>query len=306
MPADSRNKDAGGDASPTVDTAWLVVRVSAPEEVRSSMAAALIELGGGAVEEEPDGALATWLPLAGEAASAIDAVRSELRSRFGERVRVSCRMVPGEDWLRIWRRGLRPRRVGEHIVVAPSWTPVEPAAGDVLIVLDPEMAFGTGEHGSTRTALRLLEEGGAGRRVLDIGSGTGILSIVAARLGSEVLALEADEEAVRTAARNLQRNGVADRVRLVHLCVDRAILELLRGSGFDRVLVNIERSFAEPLLPTLAALLREDGRLIVAGILEAEAAGLVAVASAQGLAVSSQTIDDGWWAGAFTLATART
>lgn len=302
MPADSRNKDARGKARGRPDAEWLVVRVSAPEKYRAAVVDTLVGLGGGAVQEEPAGGLTTWIRLVGEAAPAGAAIRSELRSRFGDRATVSCRPLPGEDWLRTWRRGLRPRRVGERIVIAPSWIPVEPSATDVLVVLDPEMAFGTGEHGSTRTAIRLLEAVGPGRRVLDVGAGTGILSIVAARLGARALALEADEEAVRTAARNLRRNGVADRVRLVHLGVDRVVLELLRGSAFDRILVNVERSFTEPLLPLLAALLSEDGRLIVAGILEVEAGDLVRSASGHGLAVSAEAIDDGWWAGAFTLA----
>jgi ribosomal protein L11 methyltransferase len=281
---------------------WMIVTVSG-HEPGHVVANALLELGGSSVQEMSDGGWATWLRLAEQPASAERRVREELRTRFGDSLRITCSTAaPDQDWLRAWRQGLGPRRVGDRVVVAPSWTGAAVESPELLVELDPEMAFGTGEHGSTRTAIRLLANTArAGKKVLDVGAGSGILSIVAAKLGAEVLAVEADVEAVRTAERNLQRNGVDTRVRVVHLRINRGVLELLRGVAFDLIMLNVERSFTEPLLPALASLMKEGGELIVAGILKEEAAAVRHAAGLAGLEVGPMNTDEGWWAGAFTL-----
>ena len=305
MPAHSRNKDDLDQRRPMSAGEWMIVTVSGhqPDDV---VASALLELGGSSVQETPDGGWATWLRLAEGPAPAERRVREELGMRFGESIRIACSIAPDEDWLRAWRQGLGPRRVGDRVVVAPSWTAAEVESPELLVELDPEMAFGTGEHGSTRTAIRLLANTArSGKKILDVGAGSGILSIVAAKLGAEVLAVEADLEAVRTAERNLRRNGVDTRVRIVHLRITRGVLDLLRGVAFDLIIVNVERSFTEPLLPALASLMKEGGELIVAGILEEEAAAVRQAARLAGLEVGHMSTDEGWWAGAFTLMAAE-
>lgn len=268
------------------------------------VAKALIELGGTSVEEVPDEGWRTWLRLAEQRASTERRVRQELRKRFGDAIRITCSTAPDEDWLRTWRQGLEPRQVGRRVLVKPSWAAPDVEPAECVVELDPEMAFGTGEHGSTRTAIRLLARAASdSMRVLDVGAGSGILSIVAAKLGAEVLALEADPEAVRTAERNVVRNGVTAEVRVVHLRVTPGVLELLRGVAFDLIVVNVERSFTEPLFPTLASMIGENGELIVAGILEEDAGAVRKAAGRAGLRVGKTATDDGWWAGAFTLAT---
>lgn len=283
----------------------MIVTVSG-HEPSHVVANALLELGGSSVQETPDGGWTTWLRLAQQPASTERRVREELGMRFGDSVRIACSIAPDEDWLRAWRRGLGPRMIGDRVVVAPSWAAAAVESPGLLVELDPEMAFGTGEHGSTRTAIRLLaDRAGAGKKVLDVGAGSGILSIVAAKLGAEVLAVEADAQAVRTAESNLRRNGVETGVRLVHLRVTQGVLELLRGVAFDLIVVNVERSFTEPLLPALASLLSEGGELIVAGILEEEAATVRHAARLAGLEVVDTSTDEGWWAGAFTVVAAE-
>lgn len=279
----------------------MIVTVSG-HEPGHAVANALLELGGSSVQETPDGGWATWLPLGEQPASTERRVREELGMRFGDSLRIACSIAPDEDWLQVWRQGLGPRRIGHRVVVAPAWAAATVESPALLVELDPEMAFGTGEHGSTRTAIRLLaDRASAGKRVLDVGAGSGILSIVAAKLGAEVLAVEADAQAVRTAENNLRRNGVETGVRIVHLRVTRGVLELLRGVAFDLIVVNVERSFTEPLLSALKSLLSEDGELIVAGILEEEAATVRQAARLAGLEVVDTSTDEGWWAGAFTL-----
>ena len=305
MPAHSRNKDELDQRGPTNAGDWMIVTVSGHGSGQV-VANALLELGGSSVQETPDGGWATWLRLAEQPASAERHVREKLGMRFGVSLRIACSIAPDEDWLRGWRQGLGPRRIGDRVVVAPSWAAAAVESQELLVELDPEMAFGTGEHGSTRTAIRLLANTArAGKKVLDVGAGSGILSIVAAKLGAEVLAVEADAEAVRTAENNLRRNGVDTRVRVVHLRVTRGVLDLLRGVGFDLIVVNVERSFTEPLLSAFTSLMNEGGELIVAGILEEEAVAVRRAARLVGLEVADMSTDEGWWAGVFTLVAAE-
>ena len=158
-------------------------------------------------------------------------------------------------------------RVGPRLVTNPPWEAFTPQAGDAVVTLDPGMAFGTGTHGTTRLCLEALAglfEGAAPpRRVLDVGTGSGILAIAAAALGAEeVLACDIDAEACRTARENVAANGVADRVEVT----DRPLEELT--GGFDVVLANILAEENIRLAELLVSRLAPGGTLILSGIRE--------------------------------------
>ena len=127
---------------------------------------------------------------------------------------LQTRALQEEDWANAWKQHYAVLRVGERIVIVPSWLEHTPAPEDVVLHLDPGMAFGTGLHPTTRLCLRLLERyTRPGQRALDLGTGSGILAIAAARLGADaVLALDNDPVAVAVAAENVARNGVSERV----------------------------------------------------------------------------------------------
>ena len=162
------------------------------------------------------------------------------------------------------------------------------------MVLDPETAFGSGEHGSTRAALTLLERHlRPGDRVLDFGSGSGILSIAAAVLGARFAAgVEIDEESNEVAVRNAAANGVADRTEF--LTGDAALLGPLLGPA-DVVLSNILRNVNVSLLPTLARSLRRGGLAIFAGMEEPEAELFRPELAHAGYAIVDEITDAGWW-----------
>lgn len=132
----------------------------------------------------------------------------------------AVRAVNEEDWAGAWKQYFQPIRVGRRLLIVPSWRleEVQPAPGEVRLILDPGMAFGTGQHASTRLALELVERSvdeGA-RAVLDVGTGSGILAIAAALLGAQrVTAIDIDPNAVRVARENAERNRVADRIRVL-------------------------------------------------------------------------------------------
>lgn len=242
---------------------WLVVRVRAPEDEdrRSLLASLLLEAGGSAVLDEED-CLVTHLPAPADLADWRRTVGRPIEA-FA-RTSLSLSWQDHEEWAELWKVGLEPQRVGERLLVTPSWCTPETRPGDVVVTLDPGMAFGNAEHGTTRGALRLLEQAvREGDRVLDVGTGSGVLAIVAARLGaSEVLALEADPWAAETARENVVRNGVEGRVHVEVEEVDGD--ELRRITGFDGVTANLEWGRLDPLLDGLMA--AADRWLVLSGM----------------------------------------
>lgn len=167
---------------------------------------------------------------------------------------------PPRDWLAEWKRGLDPIRVGPF-VIAPSWR-VDEVAGHDPIVVDPAMAFGTGHHATTRLCLeRLLYLELTGARVLDVGTGTGILAIAAHRLGAnEVVAIDTDPEAVRAAGDNAVRNGAPVEVRHGDL---RTVADQL---PFDVVVANLITDTVLSLAVELVHVTRPGGWLVTSGI----------------------------------------
>jgi ribosomal protein L11 methyltransferase len=178
--------------------------------------------------------------------------------------------------------------------VTPTWETPAVGPGDVVITLDPGMAFGNAEHGTTRGCLRLLDAAlTPGGRVLDVGTGSGVLSIAAALLGAhEVVALEADPFACEVARENLASNGAADRVT-VHEAWARA--DTLASYGtFDGVIANIEGKTLQALLPGLRSCARPGGWVILSGLLADEAGSLLDLAKALGLSAEAEDADGEW------------
>lgn len=267
---------------------WCAVEVQAPAGAREAVAGWLVAQTGQAVEERDNGSLVAWLAGRRDA----DGLLAGLRSTFGPQVDGRWKLVPEVDWSDRWRQGLGPRRIG-RLVITPSWC--EPPASDVApIVIDPETAFGTGEHGSTRTALALLDHHlRPGHRVLDLGSGSGILAIAAARLGaSRVTGIELDAETEPVAAANVTRNGVAATVTLI--TGDAALLAPLLGP-VEVVVSNILRTVNAAMLPVIRAALAPDGVAILAGMEEPERDAFLPVLEAGGFQVVEEAVDGGWW-----------
>jgi ribosomal protein L11 methyltransferase len=267
---------------------WWAIDVRTTPARREWLSAWLVARTGQAVEEREDGTLVTFAPDE----RAADALIAELGEAAGEPAAAERRPLETVDWTTQWRDGLGARRFG-RLVVVPSWV-AEPSDFSAMVVLDPETAFGSGEHGSTRSALALLERWvQPGDRVLDLGSGSGILAIAAVKLGAgRAVGIETDPEANVVAVRNAFRNEVRDQVEF--LDGDAGDLAPLLGPA-DLLLSNILRSVNAQLLPAIARSLRPGGVAIFAGMEQAEAPLFRTLLAPAGLSVVDEQRDAGWW-----------
>ena len=212
-------------------------------------------------------ALRTYLGEGDDGAGAVRAAADAFIAA-GITARVTRREVDEEDWAEAWKEHFHVERFG-RVVVVPSWRTYEPREADVVITLDPGMAFGTGQHETTRMCLEALDgRVRPGMRVLDAGCGSGILSIAAAKLGAcELLALDIDPDCVRITRENAEQNAAGDIVRAMQVAADGH--EWARGQQFDVIVANIVAAVIIELAPPFSEAMAAGGRLIASGIIVA-------------------------------------
>jgi ribosomal protein L11 methyltransferase len=272
---------------------WLVVTVPFDSnEQAEELSQALFALGGSAVHVNGE-QLSTYLQAPTSFNSWLEHAEAILQTKF------EWSWQEDQDWSETWKRGLQPRRVGKKFVVAPTWTTPQSRDGDRVIVIDPEMAFGTGEHATTRGALRFLEQClQPGARVLDVGTGSAILAIGAAMCGAdEVLGVESDPDAIINARDNIVRNHVQNVVRLDTALVDEAYLQRCGDAAFDVIAANVLSSVLLPLLTPFHRAIRPGGHLILGGILESEADDTIDAAQHAGFILRMEDLEEEWWGG---------
>ena len=183
--------------------------------------------------------------------------------------------------------------MGTRTVIVPTWRTYEPQSDDIVISLDPGMAFGTGHHPTTRMCLELLEQHvGSGDRVLDLGCGSGILSIAAAKLGAtEILGLEIDPIAASVAERNIRENGVQNTVT-----TDEATLphDQAEANGYDLLVANVSAKVITELADHIVRAVRSGGTLIFSGILDKQQAEVTGRMVALGVQFDEGLTDADW------------
>jgi ribosomal protein L11 methyltransferase len=274
--------DAGEGAS---RAPWITFRVR-PARDPEAVAAALFASGSQGLQEEGD-ALLTHFPPGTDVGAVRDAVRAADPTAL-----VEVGEAAPVDWTEAWKDRVRAHELA-GLTVAPPWLAdrYDPAR---TIAIDPGMAFGTGEHPTTRGVVRLMQRViRPGAIVADLGAGSAVLAIAAAKLGAaRVAAVEMDEEAIGNAEENVARNGVADRVGVLH---GDAALFLPLLAPVDVVLANIISSVLVELLPTIADALAPDGRAILSGILQEERESMLAVLEATGWRVLEEDREEIWW-----------
>ena len=232
-----------------------------------------------------------YLPDDGNAARIRGSVRLALRMaplQTAPRWR-RVRRLKESDWRESWKKHFGVQLIGRALVVKPSWTQYRIKGAEIVIEIDPGMAFGTGQHPTTAMCLRALEElVRPGTRLLDLGCGSGILGIAAAKLGATwVLALDIDLSAVRAARENAATNGVAHAVE-----VRKGTL--LGDEVFDLIVANISGLTLERLASAFVRSLRPGGLLFSSGFLEEAVGGLSEAYEGAGLTVE-RVVEDGVW-----------
>ena len=187
---------------------------------------------------------------------------------------VSVHDVEEADWEAGWRAHFGIVRVGKRIVVRPSWVPYEERPDEFVLIIDPKMAFGVGTHPTTQLCLRVLEERvESGDAVLDVGTGTGILAIAAAKLGAKrVVGVDVDKDAVRNARENVRLNGVEDRVRIEQGTMNGTVgYSVAYGcrfaSKFDVIAANIRSNVLSSMIESIGRALTPDGIALFSGLL---------------------------------------
>jgi ribosomal protein L11 methyltransferase len=198
--------------------------------------------------------------------------------------------IAEEDWANAWKEHFHPLKVG-RVVIKPTWREWDAAPDEIVVELDPGMAFGTGLHPTTQLVLAALQDRvRPGMEILDLGTGSGILAIAAARLGATVTALDISEIAVEVARENVQVNGLRDAIT-----VSRGSIDAVSGRQFDLVFANIIASVLAELAPRLAAALRSGAELLGSGIVDERADLVRAAFTVAGLTLGEQKREGDWW-----------
>lgn len=182
---------------------------------------------------------------------------------------LKTRVVKEEDWANAWKEYFHVTHIGQHIVIRPSWRDYTSAPDDIVLTLDPGMAFGTGLHPTTKMCLELVERyTKPDMKVFDVGTGSGILALAAAKLAATVYAVDTSSVAVESAKENAALNGLEDKITVALGSLDEAEATRLEGQ-FDFVVANILAHIIGFLAPHLAKVMAPDALLVVSGIIEA-------------------------------------
>ena len=202
------------------------------------------------------------------------------------------------DWENNWKQFYKPMEIGERLIVVPEWEQAN-TQGRIPLILNPGLTFGTGSHATTRLCLTALEETiHGGERVLDLGCGSGILSIAALRLGAEhAFACDIDEKCVEVAYENAALNGIGkDRYTVMagNVIADKGLAAQLAQERYHLVLANIVADVIIPLSAQVPALLEQDGVFLCSGIIDTRAGEVEAALERNGLAVFERREQNGW------------
>lgn len=241
-------------------------------------------------------AVSVFIPMEKSPAESEGFIRERL-SVLDIPAEIECIGVHEEDWANSWKQYYKPIKTGEKLVIVPEWETYDPASGEIVVLMDPGMAFGTGTHETTRLCAMLLEKYvRPGDRMLDVGCGSGIVAICAAKLGAgSCFACDIDPVAVRIAGENAALNQTAQ--------VETGVSDLLAQAkkapgGYHVCCANIVADVIIRLSPDIGGFMEPDGVLIVSGIITERAEETVSALKAAGWHLIDERRENGWFAGA--------
>ncbi|MBR2907155.1 MAG: 50S ribosomal protein L11 methyltransferase [Clostridia bacterium] len=240
------------------------------------------------------GAVSIYLPAERGVSDSLAFLQERFREE-GIECEIEINGVKEEDWANSWKQYYKTLKIGKRIVIVPAWEKYEPADGEITVRMDPGMAFGTGTHETTRLVIELLEDYTVpGCRMLDVGTGSGILAICASKLGARSCnAYDIDPMAVRVANENIRDSGqtnivceVSDLLRQVDLS----------DGPYDLVCANIVADIIIRMTPDVGAYLKDDGVLLASGIISERAADVIETFEKYGFTIAEKREENGWCA----------
>lgn len=251
-----------------------------------------------------------YLPENAQGLDYLEAVKAELRAlktrdtenAFG-RLEYELKNVREEDWANNWKQYFKPLEIGDKLLIKPSWEEIPEGETRKILEIDPASSFGTGQHNTTQLCLELVEKYlGDGDRVLDLGCGSGILSIGAVLLGAqECTAIDIDANSVKIAGENAEKNNIpAEKYHAI--CgnvIDDSALVAEIGTGFDMVCANIVADVLIGMSGLFKGFLKQGGRLIVSGIIDMRKDEVLDVIKAQGFILDEIREKEDWVAASF-------
>ena len=220
--------------------------------------------------------------------------RSQLTERLdalGVKAEISAEGMREEDWSESWKQYYKPIPLGK-VTIGPAWEEYTPAEGEVIVRMDPGMAFGTGTHETTRLVMKMMQdEITGGERVLDVGTGSGILSICASKLGAkECFAYDIDPVAVTVARENAERDGCTN----ITVGVSDLLKNVNKSEKYDFAVANIVAEIIIRMLPDIGAYLKDGAPLILSGIISMYRDDVIAAAEALGYKLISEERENDW------------
>jgi ribosomal protein L11 methyltransferase len=237
-------------------------------------------------------------------AALLAALRALPRAAIGLRPpRLTVKKLPREDWANSWKRHFKPMEIGRHLLIKPGWSKRRPRPGQRVILLDPGLSFGTGHHATTAFCLEQLaacRRPGTRQSFLDIGTGSGILAIAAAKLGYTLVeAFDFDPESIRVSRQNVKRNRVQSRVHPSRRDLTRLPMQTRRR--WNVICANLMAGLLASQAEKICARLQLGGQLIVAGILRSEFRLLRHIFVTLGLTLAEFRVNREWQSGRFVL-----
>ena len=238
--------------------------------------------------------VSVFIPAEKSVSDAVAFIRDRANSESLE-IKVEINGVNEEDWATSWKAYYKPVHIGDRMVIVPMWETYEEQPGEVIVRMDPGMAFGTGTHETTRLVVTLLEKyTKEGCRVLDVGTGSGILAICASKLGAgECKAYDIDPVAVRVARENVKDNecdNITCDVSDLLYGVD------LSGGQYDLICANIVADIIIRMAPDIGKYMKDDAILLASGIITERSEEVVEAVKANGLRIKELLTDNGWCA----------
>lgn len=276
---------------------WHELSISVPFEYVEPVSYLFERYGYGlSVETRPgeNAVLRSYLPSLSRQRLAHIEVGIKLASSVAELGELNIRPLDdNEDWRNNWKQHFTLLRVGRNLVIKPSWIDYDAQDGDVVVELDPGLAFGTGYHPTTYSCLEALEDlVRPGCAVLDVGTGSGILTIAAAKLGAgHVTAVDIDGHAVRAARRNFRRTGILERVNAASGSIPGAAT---KGRSYDLAVANISARGIRLVSPAIPELLAPNGVFIASGIIVEQHDEAVSAITEAGLSIDEIRQKDDW------------